>query len=144
MKKDDYVQIVAVGGKYRYGYISDISDRGYTLVISLFDEGESKIAYDAASAALTGQEAVDYISLLTDIERRIIPFLAAGFNTREIAEELSTSPITVRAQLRTLRVKLHLDDRAQLSALSPALLAMIKKQAGVDEEIQNWKKRQNT
>lgn len=144
MKKDDYVKILAVDGTHRYGYIFDNPDRGNTLVISLFDEGESKIAFDAASAAFTGKEAVDYISLLTDNEKRIVPLLAAGLNTREIAEELSTSPITVRAQLHTLRVKLHLDDRTQLNALSPALDSMIKKQAKVDEGIKDWQKKQNT
>lgn len=144
MKKDDYVIIVAVNGDCRYGYIADILDKGNTVNISLFDEGESKIAYDAAYNALRGEETIDYVSLLTDIEKRIIPLLAVGFNTSRIADELSTSPITVRAQIRTLRVKLHLDDRAQLAALSPALNSMIKKQAEVDEGVENWKNQQNS
>ena len=144
MKKDDYVKIVAVDSNYRYGYISDIRDRGLTLVISMFLEGESKIAYDTAADALTGREPVNYVSILTEIEKRIIPLLSAGYNTNEIAEELSNSPTTIRAHLRTLRIKLHLDDRAQLLAFSPALDSMIKKQSKVNEVVKNWRNQQNT
>ncbi len=144
MKKDDYVAIVAVNGDYRYGYIIDVLEKGNVLGISLYDEGESKVAFDEAHNALTGQQSVDYISLLTENEKRLVPLLAAGFNTSEIAEELSTSPITVRAQVRTLRVKLQLDDRAQLYAFSPALDSLIKKQAGVDEAVKECLNHRNT
>lgn len=135
MKKDDYVKIVAVNGNYRYGYITGVLDKGSILEISLFDEGESKFAYDRAHNALLGIASTDYVSLLTEVEKRIVPLLAAGFNTSKIAEELSTSPITVRAQIRTLRVKLHLDNRVQLNAFSPALDSMIKRQARRSEGI---------
>lgn len=128
MKVDEYVKIVAVNGNYRYGYISEIKDRGFILVISLFDEGESKVAYDAAHSAIMGIESIDYVSILTEIEKRIVPLLAVGYNTNEIAGEMSISPTTVRAHLRILRIKLHLDDRAQLIAFSQALDSMIKKQ----------------
>ncbi len=135
MKVDDYVKIVAINGDYRYGYITKTLDSGFTMVISMFDEGESKVAYDAAYNAITGQESINYVSILTEVEKRLVPLLAAGYDTKEIADELSISPTTVRAQLRTLRIKLHLDDRAQLVAFSPALKAMIKKQAQVDEAV---------
>ncbi len=92
MKKDDYIKIVAVDGNYRYGYIEKIEERGLILVISLFDEGISKIAYDAASDAIVGQEPIDYLSLLTDAEKRIVPLLSAGYDTSDIATTLSTSP----------------------------------------------------
>ncbi|KKN48229.1 hypothetical protein LCGC14_0654910 [marine sediment metagenome] len=136
MKLSDYVLIGAVNGGYRYGYIADILDKGLTLVISLSEEGESKIAYDAAYNALTGQESIDYVSIITEVEKQIVPLLAAGYNTKEIAGEMSISPRTVRSHLWTLRIKLHLDDRAQLIAFSPALDAMIKKQAGVDAAVE--------
>ncbi|MBA7465032.1 hypothetical protein ES707_00193 [subsurface metagenome] len=129
MKKDDYVKIVAVDGNYRYGYIEKIQERGSILVINMFDEGISKIAYDAASDAIVGQDSIDYISLLTEAEKRIVPLLSASYNTNEIAAAMSTSPKTVRAQLRTLRIKLRLDTRAQLIAFSRALDSMIRKQA---------------
>ena len=139
MKKDDYVKIVAVNEDYRYGYITEILDKGFTLGISLFDEGESKIGYDMAHDALVGDESVDWVSILTEIEKRIVPLLSAGYNTNDIAREMSISPSTVRAHLRTLRIKLHLDDRAQLIAFSQALASMIVKQAGVDEAIKQRK-----
>ena len=126
MKNDDYVKVVGVDNLYRYGYISDIQDRGLTLVISMFEEGESKIGFDAAQNALAGKKSIDYISNLTSIEKRLIPLLSADYSTKEIAGEMSISPTTVRAHLRTLRIKLHLDDRAQLIALSGALTPMIK------------------
>ena len=128
MKKDDYVKIVAVDGNYRYGYIEKIQDSGYILIINMFDEGISKISFDAAEATIVGQESIDYISLLTEAEKRIVPLLAAGYNTKEIAVALSISPTTVRAHLRILRIKLHLDDRAQLIAFSCGLDDIISKE----------------
>ena len=127
MKKDEYVKIVATNGNYRYGYIESITDKGFILVINLFDEGESKIAYDTARDALFGKETIDWAASLTEVEKTIVPLLSAGLNTNEIANKLSTNPTTVRAHLRTLRIKLHLDDRAQLIAFSQALNKMIKK-----------------
>lgn len=129
MKKDDYVKIVAVDGNYRYGYIEKIQERGSVLVISMFEEGLSKIAYDAASDVIVGQEPTDYISLLSEAEKRIVPLLSVGYNTKDIADALSISPTTVRAHLRTLRIKLRLDDRAQLIAFSRGLADMLQKEA---------------
>ncbi len=128
MKTEDYLKIIAVDGNYRYGYITEIGDRGFTLVVSLFDEGESKLAYDQAHDALKGEETTDWVSILTEVEKRIVPLLSAKYNTNEIASELSISPTTVRAHLRTLRIKLHLDNRAQLIAFSRGLDNMIRKQ----------------
>ncbi|TET43300.1 MAG: LuxR family transcriptional regulator [Dehalococcoidia bacterium] len=137
MKKDDYVKIVAIDGNYRYGYIEKIEERGFILIISMFDEGISKIAYDAAADAIVGQDPTDYISLLTEVEKRIVPLLSAGYNTNKIAAAMSISPTTVRSHLRTMRIKLHLDDRAQLIAISLALDSMLTKQVEVDKETTN-------
>ena len=137
MKKDEYVKIVATNGNYRYGYIESITDKGFILNISLFDEGENKIAYDAAYNTLRGEQATDYVSNLTDIEKHIVPLLAVGCNTNEIADDMVITPTTVRAHLRTLRIKLHLDDRAQLVAFSGALNSMILRQSLVDEAVKN-------
>ena len=76
MKQDDYVKIVFVDGNYRYGYITDILDKGFTMVISMFDEGESKVAYDSAHEVILGIPPIDYVSLLTEVEKRIIPLLS--------------------------------------------------------------------
>jgi len=125
MKKDEYVKIVATNGDYRYGYIERITDQGFILVVNLFEEGESKIAYDAAYDALVGKETIDWVASLTEVEKTVVPLLSIGFNTNEIAKKLSISPTTVRAHLRTLRIKLHLDNREQLIAFSQALNRMI-------------------
>jgi len=134
-----------VDGNYRYGYITEVLDRGFTIGISLFEEGESKIAYDKAQAialgglliqTLNGEESVDYVSLLTETEKRLVPHLARGFNTNEIAASMHISPTTVRAHLRTLRIKMHLEDRAQLIALARGLETMIEKQAAVDRAVE--------
>lgn len=133
MKTYDYVKIVDVHGDYRYGYIDKIKDKGFTLVISLFDEGESKVAYDAAYNTWTGYASIDYVRVLTNIEKRLISLLAVGFSTAQIAEEMSLSPVTVRAHLRTLRIKLQLDDRVQLIALAPAVARIVEEHGKIAE-----------
>ncbi len=129
MKKDDFVKLLSPDGNYRYGYISQVLDKGYTLAISLYNEGESKIAFDAEEGALIGYTAIDYAVLLSEVEKRIVPLLANGNDTRQIAEALSISPVTVRAHLRTLRLKLHLDDRNQLIAFSEGLNTILEEKA---------------
>lgn len=121
MKKGDYIKLLSPNGLYRYGYISEIQDKGFTLGICLFEEGESKIAFDEEEASLSGCLPVDYVALLTEIEKKIVPLLAAGYSTKEIGTEMTISPVTVRAHLRTLRIKLHLDDRNQLIAFAEGL-----------------------
>ena len=123
MKKNDYVKIVDTNKNYRYGYIASIEDGGSIIKIDLFDEGESKIAYDAE----VGDVATDWISILTEIEKKIIPLLAERYTTNEIACQLYIKPSTVRAHLRTLRIKLHLENRPQLVAFCQGLRKMIEK-----------------
>jgi DNA-binding CsgD family transcriptional regulator len=127
MKKDTFVKIVKTNGDYRYGYISEVLEKGFYLGISLFDEGESKIAFDAEQRRLNGIPPINYKAILTDTEKQVVPFLAGGYNTNEIAKELGISPTTVRAHLRTLRIKLHLDSKAQLLALAPGLNTELSK-----------------
>jgi len=135
MKKDDYVKVVATDGNYRYGYIEKIQEKGFILVINLFDEGESKIAYDAAQDVIVGENPTDWVSILTEVEKRIVLLLSAGYNTNQIASGMNISPSTVRSHLQMLRIKLHLDNRAQLVAFSRALESMIIKQAEVDRTL---------
>lgn len=144
LNKDDYVKIVGVDNNYRYGYISEIKDSGLTFVISMFEEGESKVQYDAAQAHLFGEPSIDYISPLTNIEKRFISLITTGYTIREMAVLREVTPITVRSQLRTLWLKLQLENRDQLYALAPALDSMLKKQSGVDKEIENWKNHRST
>lgn len=131
MKKDDVILLVLPNGQYRYGYITEAREKGYVLTVSLYEEGESKILFDDAIivpelAQLTGGQPVDSIPLLTDIEKKLIPLLAAGASTGEIAEKQGISPVTVRSHLRTLRIKLHLENRSQLVAMAQGIEALME------------------
>lgn len=133
MKKEDYVKVIAVTGDYRYGYIRETRDRGSILVIDLFDEGTSKIAWDNARGEILGIPSLDYVSLLTEAEKKVIPLLAMGLTNKEIAEHLSTSPVTVSSQLRTLRLKLQIETRPQLEAMSISINQKLNGQGSQNE-----------
>ena len=130
MKELDYVKVVGVDGNYRYGYIAKITERGFILIVSMYEEGLSKINFDRASNRLKGKDNINYISLLTKTEKRLIPLLASGYSTKKIAAEMSITPSTIRSHLRFLQLKLQLETRAQLVHLSQALEAMIKENDG--------------
>lgn len=126
--EDAFVKIVGTSGNYRYGYVKKVQERGFHLVICLHDEGDSAIEYEAANQIKT--EEWDKIlhdgQILSDSEKKLIPLLAQNLATKEIAAALSVSPITIRAQIRTLRLKLQLDNRQQLAALSVGLEKRLK------------------
>lgn len=115
--EDSFVRIVAPNGKYRYGYIQKVEEGGYHLTICMHEEGDSAVEYEAQSGALES----NWDEMLSDTEKQIIPLLAKGIKTKEIAEELSLAPITIRVHIRTLRFKLQLDNRLQLVAFSQGL-----------------------
>ena len=122
--KDSFVKTVGVSGNFHYGYIEKVLERGYYLLISLYEEGASAIEYETASGAL----AEDWDKMLSDTEKEIINWLSTGFSTKDIANELSLSPITVRAHIRTLRLKLQLDNRQQLIAFAQGMNSRLKKE----------------
>ncbi len=115
--EDAFVKIVGTNGNYRYGYIQSVEEKGLHLVICMHEEGDSALEYETASGAI----AEDWDKMLTDTERQIIPLLAKGLKTKEVAAELNVSPITIRAQTRTLQYKLQLDNRQQLVAFAQGL-----------------------
>lgn len=135
-KVDDYVKVVGTDGNYRYGYVSEVNEDGFIIAVCLYDEGESKLAYDAACG---GPTPAEYDNLLTDAERRIIPLLADGLKPGAIGTQLETSPVTIRAQMRTLRYKFALDNNAQLVAFAQGLKVFYEKR----EEIYNAKRALN-
>ena len=122
--KDAYVKIVSASGDYRYGYIEKITDRGFILQISLHEEGDSAVGYELESGSL----AADWDQMLSDTEKEIIGRLAVGWSTRDIASELSLSPNTVRAHIRSLRLKLQLDNRQQLIAYAQGMNKRLRKE----------------
>ena len=120
--KDNFVKIVGISGNFHYGYIEEVKERGYILHISLHEEGASAIEYEAAVGTISS----DWEILLTETERILVPLLAQGLTTNEIADQLSNSPVTIRTQIRTLQLKLQLLNRQQLVAFAKG----VKKQLG--------------
>jgi DNA-binding CsgD family transcriptional regulator len=121
-QKDSYVKIVDTLGNYRFGYISESKERGFILTIDLHEEGLSKIEYDT----LHGYDQPNFKLSLTETEKRLIVLLAALKSTKEIARDLDISPITVRAHIRSLKLKLQLETREQLIAYSQGIREKIK------------------
>lgn len=116
-KKDSYVKIVGVSGDYHYGFIEKTSERGFMLHISLYEEGTSALEYEKA----TGVLADNWDEMLSETEKDIIERLAVGYDTKDIAEEFKLSPTTIRGYIRTLRLKLQLDNRQQLVAFAQGM-----------------------
>lgn len=120
--KDSFVKIVGISGNYRYGYIQEITEQGFHLLVCMHEEGDSAVEYEAASGSLSS----DWPEFLTDTEKRLIPLLAQNLKTKEVAAELRISPITVRAHIRTLRLKLQMENRQQVVAFAHGLDKQLK------------------
>jgi len=122
--EESYVKVIGVSGDYHYGYILKSTERGFQLLISLYEEGDSAIGYEAAA----GTMAPDWSKMLSDTEKKIVGSLSLGLSTNEMAAELSLSPSTVRSYIRTLRLKLQLDNRQQLIVFSQGMNKILKKE----------------
>lgn len=124
-KKNDYVKIVDTHGNFRFGYISETKERGSFLFIDLSDEGLSKIDWDEGYASnVPGGGTENFFNIkknLTNTENSMIPLLANLLTTKQIAERMNISSVTVRAHIRYLKVKLQLDTREQLIAYSQGI-----------------------
>ena len=126
-KDDSYVKIVDTHGNFRFGYILRSRDGGFELVINLEEEGLSKINWEQEYAQNRGDfEIKDFEAILTDIEKKIIRLLAEERTTQEIGEIMKTSPVTVRAHIRTLKIKLQCATREQLFAYSQGILKTLR------------------
>ncbi len=77
------------------------------MAVKLLDE------FAATKPSQAGEEGGDE---LTDRERTVLQLVARGLGNKEIAAELSLSPHTVKAHLRTILDKLHLRGRAEAAA----------------------------
>ena len=114
----EYVKVVGVNGDFRYGCVQAVKEGGWVIELSFNDEGLSKIEYDAACGGATAE---DWSKELTPTEKSMIPLLALGLPTAQLAKAMRISPITVRAYIRLLRIKLGLDNRKQLIAFAQGL-----------------------
>ncbi len=78
-----------------------------SMAVKLLDE------FAATKPSLPGSEGEED---LTERERTVLQLVARGLGNKEIAAELSLSPHTVKAHLRTILDKLHLRGRAEAAA----------------------------
>ncbi len=114
----DFVKVVGVNGNFRFGCVQKVTDNGWVMEVSFNDEGLNKINYDTESG---GASAQSWSKDLTLIEKSMIPLLALGYSTAQMADAMTISPITARAYIRLLRIKLGLDNRAQVIAFAQGL-----------------------
>ena len=126
--KDNFIKLIDTKGKYHFGFFSEVKERGFVLVVDLHEEGLSKIDWDNESVINEGNEVLvrDFNVLLTDIEKKIIPLLASNNSTALIANQLGISPVTVRAHIRDLKIKLQLDTREQLFSYAQGIVKKLK------------------
>ena len=125
LNKGDYVQVVMPNGDYRFGYISGMRDYGMEIGIQFYEEGTSKICFEEAVLRVQGYPDEDWDSLLSLKEREIVPLLAEGKTTKQVAEVLCCTESTIRSQVRILRIKLGLDNKTQLVSYCEGLLKKI-------------------
>ena len=127
-QKDSYVKLTDTRGNFRFGFIRQVAERGFALVIDLNEEGLSKINWDNELVINEGNEVLarDFNVLLTDIEKKLVPYLAANMNSFEIAKKMRIAAPTVRAHIRDLKVKLQLDTREQLSTYAQGIIKKLK------------------
>ena len=117
LNRDSYIKIIGTNGNYRYGYIEEVLEKGWRVVVSLYDEGASKLAYDFAQNELLGRDHIEWEDILSEAEKRLMPMVARNMTIGEIAQASSCSPVTIRSHLRMMRIKLQVDDNIQLAAL---------------------------
>lgn len=123
--KDAFVKIVSVSGDYRYGFIKEVEETGFHLLICLHEEGDSAIGYESAA----GAEEPDWDKELSDNEKQMVHLLASNFTTKEVAAALSVEPVTIRGHMRTLRLKLGLANRVQLIAFAHGIDKRLKEES---------------
>ena len=131
-KRDDFVKLVDTRGNYRFGYIFATQEHGFKLIIDLNEEGISKITYDSEYAKNYGENWYtpnngpnNFSKLLTETEKKMLPLLGAAMSTQQIATEMGISPVTVRAHIRDLKIKLQLETREQLVAYSQGIVTKL-------------------
>lgn len=137
IKKDDYLQLIMVDGNFRYGYVDKTLERGNVLVISLFEEGDSKLNFDKQSKGweLTFSATEEGNGLvLTETEKKLVPLLAQNLNSNEIADALGVAATTVRSEINLMRIKLHLQNKTQLVALCQGLADKLNEDKEEKEE----------
>lgn len=127
--KDSYVQVVAPNGNYRYGFVMETDEQDQHLIICMHEEGESKLAYETATKIWNGQAPLEQQHGLSAQEFQVLTSLSEGLDTRSIGQQLNLAPATIRAYIRTLRLKLRVENRIQLVLVAEAIVKSTQKRA---------------
>lgn len=69
-----------------------------------------------ASPSLDSDDDEAGVSTLTERERQVLQLVARGMTNKEIGSQLSLSPHTIKAHIRTILEKLHVRSRAEAAA----------------------------
>jgi DNA-binding CsgD family transcriptional regulator len=127
-QKDSYVKLTDTRGNFRFGYIGQVKEHGFVLVIDLNEEGLSKINWDNELVINEGNEILvrDFNVLLTDTEKKLVPYLASRWDTGSIASILKIKPSTVRVHIRDMKIKLQVDTREQLFTYAQGIVKKLK------------------
>ena len=126
-KEDEYVKVVGTNGDFRFACVQKVRDKGWIVELCFYDEGLSKIEFDSGCGGVSAEE---WSKELTTIEKKILPLLACGESTAKIAEAMGIVPVTARAYIRLLRIKLGLDNRTQLEAFAAGLTKAMGEENG--------------
>ena len=121
-EEDSYVQVLAPNGDYRYGFILATNEEGQHLNICMHEEADSKVAFETATSSWNKQAPIGGSYRLSSQESRVLGLLSEELGTAAIAQLLHLTPSTIRAYLRTLRLKLHVETREQLVMVAQAVL----------------------
>ena len=125
-KQDSFVQVVAPNGDYRYGYVKATDEDGWHLTICMHEEAESKLAFEGSPDHWDGQASIAKQYGLAAKEIRVLKALSQDPKTSSIAKQLNISPGTVRTHIRVLRLKLRVDNRAQLVNVAQAIMKSVE------------------
>jgi len=127
-KQEDYVKVIGVNGDYRYAFVVGSAERGQHITLCMHEEGDSRLGYEEAAMRWIGLAPTDWVKGLSATEKKILVWLAQEIPTKQMAENLRLSPNTIRVHLRTLRLKLRLENRGQLQVYAKALAKRLEGQ----------------
>ena len=85
------------------------------MAAKLLDEFAA-ISKPSAGTAFPEKEDDAFLGVLTDREREVLQWVVRGMTNKEIGSQLSLSPHTVKAHIRTILEKLHVRSRAEAAA----------------------------
>ncbi len=126
-EEDDVISALQAGAR---GYIvKGVSARELVHILRTIEAGEPYVTPALAASLLTfvrsgGQSGDTPLQDLTERERQILQFVAAGQTNREIAEQLYLSEKTVKHYMTNIIQKLHVRNRVEAALVAHKLQAV--------------------